>query len=278
MAEQTDLFLDIIRKQFGENYQLSDQLTYIIYDNRELRSGVPTLLANIEGVVTIETTLDAGDYLVSSRCGIERKADDYVSSLFAGAEKTNLFDELSRLSESVKNPILILENENYLYSGRYTEESIEKIKASMLAVQTKMGIPMMKSNNKGGTAMLISEIAKYQQRKRADHDGIARRMPKNLSLDDRQIYFIEGLFNCGRKKAKQLLEVLGYPYNIFDYILHSELEYTAGGKLKGYSSGLAMFEYTLKNFGPKFIQQNKELLFNEFRRKNNGQIGKDVTD
>ncbi|MHA1729776.1 MAG: ERCC4 domain-containing protein [Promethearchaeota archaeon] len=100
MCSEENLFSDILKKHFGEDFEfevsVKSEGPYIIVDKREKRSGIVDILREMNAAV-IEETLNAGDYLLSSRVCVERKrGDDYYGSLFGGSNNTNIFDELLR--------------------------------------------------------------------------------------------------------------------------------------------------------------------------------------
>jgi ERCC4-type nuclease len=79
----------------------------VLYDHREEASGLPELLA-FEGLELEAAALELGDYIVSERIGIERKAAaDFVASLKDG----RLFEQAERLVSAYEIPILLLEGE-----------------------------------------------------------------------------------------------------------------------------------------------------------------------
>lgn len=262
MTEETkDLFTEIILDFFGKDYKIDPDIVYIICDIREEKSGIPKIIENSsDSAVVIMKKLDAGDYLVSSRCGIERKTgSDFRGSVFAGADKTNIFEELTRLMESVNNPILLIEDKESMFRTEdWAPGHRNKIYSSMmgarLSIETKMGIPIKDTVNKTETAAMIFEIAKYQQ-KQTDFSGLSRSSPRKRSLLQKQEFLIQGLFNCGSKRSKQLMLEFKTPINIFEMIGNSHIIYNKNGKPKDYD-----YRKKIKGIGYKFIIENKKIL------------------
>jgi len=256
---EEDLFLQILKKNLGKFYELDDledeDEPYIIADKREKRSGIIDILSEM-GAHVIEETLDAGDYLVSSRCGIERKrGDDFYKSLFSGSNKTNLFDELMRLSDAVEIPMLIIEDFKRIFRRKPDERILSSLYGSMATIASSMNIPMVPTRNKDDTALFLYRIAKQQQQP-SEERGIARRVPKRMTMKQRQAYFLEGLFNIGLKKSKMILDEFDSPLKFFTALLKTEIIYTKTGNPKGISGELKK----IKGFGWKFVKNNKDLL------------------
>ena len=75
-----------------------------------------------------------------------------------------------------------------------------------------------------------------------------------------QIHFLEGLLQVGVDKAKKLLHLFSSPIKIIRAILATEIIFSPSGKtrrLKG------PFE-KIKGFGPKFIEENQQLLTSNY--------------
>ncbi|WP_457559554.1 hypothetical protein [Candidatus Harpocratesius sp.] len=72
---------------------------------------------------------------------------------------------------------------------------------------------------------------------------LSRISGKNIYLANAQINFIQGLLNCGRKKAEKLLEIFDSPYTIIRTIIDEP------NKIE-----------EIQGFGSKFISQNRKML------------------
>lgn len=252
-----DLFTEIIKEKYGQDFEIdpdSKQFRpYIIVDIMEKRSGIVNEL-ELLGANVIVKKLDAGDYLLSSATGVERKrGDDYYGSLFAGSNKTNIFDELDRLKKSVDNPILILEDMERMF--KRGEKSKSSLYGAMSKIAIRVKIPIIPTRNVSDTALLLYRMA-WQEQKKKGSSAVARRAPKGMTLRERQAYFLEGFFNVGPKKAKQILEVFGSPIEFLEAIMNTQYTYDNNMKINGIKGELTK----LKGLGVKFLKQNWELL------------------
>ncbi|MFX0101313.1 MAG: ERCC4 domain-containing protein [Candidatus Hodarchaeota archaeon] len=258
--EEVDLFMEILRKEMGDDFELNpdekkDFEPFIVVDSREPMPMV-TELRNL-GAHVIITTLDAGDYLLSSATGVERKeGSDFYSSLTSGSNQTNVFQELMRLRDSVEKPMLVLEDFRKMFRG--PEQMLSSLYGALVFIATRMVIPILPTRNKAETALALYRIAKQQQCN-LQMQAIARRAPKTMSTKERQAFFIEGLLNVGPTKAAKILEEFKSPMNFIKALMNTEILYTKTGNPKGIDGDLKK----LKGFGWKFVKENKDLLLSE---------------
>ena len=178
-------------------YQKKQENITIIVDHREYRSNVVRNLA-IKGLTIEPQQLDVGDYILSSRIGVERKnTEDFLSSLIEG----KLFKQIQRLRDSYSRPILILEGEN-LFTHRNVNHNA--IYGSLASISVDYGIPIMTTKDELETANLLSVIAKREQKE--EKKAVAIRGEKTqMSLNERQQFLVEGLPNISAILAKRLL-------------------------------------------------------------------------
>lgn len=173
----------------------------IIVDHREYRSNVVKNLA-IKGVFVEPQQLDTGDYVLSSRIGVERKnIDDFLDSLING----KLFKQISQLRDAYSRPVLILEGENLLTKRNINHNAIF---GSLASISVDFGIPILMTKDEIETADLLNVIAKREQKE--DKKSVAIRGEKTqMSLKERQQFLLEGLPNVSAVIAKRLLNHFG---------------------------------------------------------------------
>lgn len=258
--EETDLFMEILRNEMGADFELNpgekkDFEPYIIVDSRE-PSAMAKELRKL-GANVITATLDAGDYLVSSATGVERKeGSDFYSSLTSGSNQSNVFQELMRLRDSVEKPMLILEDFRKMFRG--PEQMLSSLYGALVSIATRMVIPILPTRNKAESALALYRIGKQQQCN-LQMTAIARRAPKTMSNRERQAFFIEGLVNVGPTKAERIMEEFKSPMSFINALMNTEILYTKTGNPKGIDGDLKK----LKGFGWKFVKENKQLLLSE---------------
>lgn len=98
------------------------------------------------------------------------------------------------------------------------------------------------TKNTEESVMIIKSIAKREQIEDRP-PTIARPKNKSGMLADAQRHFLEGLLNCGSKKAEELLEVFDSPQAVIRAILYHPEKVME-----------------IKGFGEKFLAQNTQLL------------------
>lgn len=200
------------QKTLGD-FQKKNKSVTIAVDHREYRSPVIRNLV-MKGALIDPQQLDVGDYVLSSRIGIERKhVDDFLESLISG----KLFRQLARLRDAYARPLLIIEGE-----GLYTKRNISHnaIVGSLSSAIVDFGIPIITTKDAIETANFLYVMACREQRE--DKKAVAVREEKRtMSLRDRQQFIVEGLPSVSAVIAKRLLDHFG---SVKDIVNASEEE------------------------------------------------------
>ena len=173
----------------------------IIADHREYRSPVVRNLT-IKDAFVEPQQLNTGDYVLSTRIGVERKTvDDFLQSLIDG----KLFDQISRLRDAYPRPILIIEGDGLLTKRNISHNAIF---GSIVSITVDFGVPIITTKNPLETADLLYIMAKREQRD--EKRPIAVRGEKTpMSLREKQQFIVEGLPNVSAVLAKRLLDRFG---------------------------------------------------------------------
>jgi ERCC4-related helicase len=183
------------------NKKNKEDLLKIIVDHREYRSTVVKKLSQ-KGVMIESQQLDTGDYILSSRIGVERKnVDDFLESLIKG----KLFKQISQLREAYSRPVLILEGENLFTTRNINHNAIY---GSLASITVDYGIPVLTTKNAMDTADLLKVIAKREQ-KDENKSVAVRGFKPQMSTKERQQFLVEGLPNVSSVIAKRLLNHFG---------------------------------------------------------------------
>jgi Fanconi anemia group M protein len=202
-GSSNELYEDIIDdspQRKLEDYTKHDQIQ-IIVDNRESRSTVMRYLVNQE-VIVEQQQLDVGDYIVSSRIGVERKnVDDYLQSLLDG----KLFVQMRQLRDAYPRPILIVEGEGLLTKRNISQNAIF---GSIASIINDYGIPLITTKTAHETADFLRILARREQEK--GERAVAIRGEKTaMSLTEQQRFLVEGLPHVSSIIAKRLLSHFG---------------------------------------------------------------------
>ena len=203
-------------------YGKKENQVKIIVDHREYRSNVVKNLA-VKGTFIEPQQLDVGDYVLSSRIGVERKnVDDFLESLIGG----KLFKQMTRLRDAYSRPLLVLEGENLLTKRNINHNAIF---GSLASISVDFGIPVLTTKDAAETADLLNVIAKREQK--VDKKAVAVRGEKTqMSLRERQQFIIEGLPNVSAVIAKRLLSHFGSVKDIANATEEELLEVKGVGK------------------------------------------------
>ncbi len=202
----TDFFnydnIDNINNQSTlKDYEKNNQEIKIIIDHREYRSRVVRNLMEL-GISIESQQLAVGDYILSSRIGVERKnVDDFLNSLING----KLFLQISKLRDAYSRPMLIIEGEGLLTKRNIKHNAIF---GSLVSIMIDYGIPIFTTKDDIETANILSLAAKREQKK--DKKSVSIRGEKtSMSIQEQQQFIVEGLPNVSSILAKRLLSKFG---------------------------------------------------------------------
>ena len=226
--DASSLYNDIIEdknQKTLQDYENNKSDLKIIVDHREYRSNVVKNLV-IKGILVEPQQLNTGDYVLSSRIGVERKnVDDFLNSLING----KLFKQISQLRNAYSRPVLILEGENLLTKRNINHNAIF---GSLASISVDFGIPILMTKNEIETADLLNVIANREQKQDKKHVSV--RGDKNqMSIKERQQFLVEGLPNVSAVIARRLLNYFG---SIKDIANATEEELT---QVPGIGKGIA---------------------------------------
>jgi len=191
-----------------KDYDKNNQDIKIIIDHREYRSRVVRNLMAL-GISIEPQQLDVGDYILSSRIGVERKnVDDFLNSLING----KLFSQISRLRDAYSRPMLIIEGVDLLTKRNIKHNAIF---GSLVSIMIDYGIPIFTTKDDIETANILSLAAKREQKK--DKKSVSLRGEKtSMSIQEQQQFIVEGLPNVSSTLAKRLLSNFGSIKSIFN--------------------------------------------------------------
>jgi Fanconi anemia group M protein len=232
---------------------LSEEKPKVVIDKREPKAILDEFKQlNIE---IVEKSLSIGDYIISERIAIERKTgQDFVSSIIDG----RLFEQLDRLTNAYKAPILLIEN---LESG-FQRDGIRpaSIYGAMAYVARNLQLPIVPTINAEGTALFTYRLA-YREQIEDKNPLLVRKAPKGRDLREKQLFLLEGLERTGGKVANRLLDEFSSPMGVFRAINKTKVLHTKTGNPKGIEGPLK----AVKGLGHQFVDRNKEILLHGSR-------------
>ncbi len=197
--------------------------------------------------------LDIADVVVSTKVGIERKEGfDFAASI----KDNRLPEQLERLRQSYTSPVLIVEGLNDKVFDTCNLH-INSIYSNLAKYSYQLGIATIQTRTLYDTSIVIERIA-YREQIKKGHTLLARSCPKGMTEEERRAYMLEGLIDCGPKKAKLLIKHFGTPFNVINAIRLTSIEYTRTGNPKGIKGVIK--DAGLSGFGWRFIKANKKLI------------------
>ena len=175
--------------------------TKIIVDHRESRSPVMRFLTQ-KDIIVEPQQLDVGDYIISSRIGIERKTvDDFLGSLIEG----KLFVQMKNLRATYSRPLLLIEGDGLLTKRNMSHNAIF---GSFVAIIVDFGIPIITTRSSQETADFLAVMAQREQ-KEGDRAVAIRGEKTARTISEQQQFFVEGLPNISAVLAQRLLQHFG---------------------------------------------------------------------
>ncbi len=227
----------------------------IIIDHRE-RKLIKSLDKKSDKIGYETKNLEVADIIISEDVAIERKTgSDFISSIIDG----RLFEQLLLLIDTYPNPVLILEGLDYI-ALEDTGMNLSSIYGALAYIAYKLGVAVIPTRNIDDTIIVIERIA-YREQIEDIKPVLSRRAPKGMSIEERRVFIVEGLLDTGPKKAKTLIEEFKTPYEVLNAIKNTNILYTKTGTPKGIEGPISI----LPGFGLKFIEKNKELLFEKIK-------------
>ncbi len=229
----------------------------ILIDVRERK--LMDVLEKMKETIEFEAKrLDVADIIISEDVAIERKEGfDFISSIM----DNRLFEQLLRLTDVYKYPILLLEGLNDS-TFKNTGMNIKSIYGALAFCSYKLGVSVIPTRNIEDSAIVVERIA-YREQVQDNKPILSRKAPKNMSPEERMTFIIEGLVDIGPTKAKTLIDTFKSPYQVFKAIKNTEIIYTRNNRPKGIKGPLER----LRGFGWKFIEKNQSILFGVNKKK-----------
>lgn len=176
----------------------------IIADERERKSGIPTLLKEI-GIDLEVRTLDIGDYIVAPETVVERKSiHDLLSSVFDG----RLFSQCARLKEHFERPAVLMEG-NIDELENITDNPMI-FYGAVSTVILEFGIPIMPTPSAVHTAKMLVALATSTDRS-TSRKPYLKRIRKSSNLEHQQLSILCSLPGVGEKFAERMLQKFGTP-------------------------------------------------------------------
>jgi len=176
----------------------------IVADQRELDSHIARDLSTREGVTTRLETLAVGDYVLSDRVAVERKAvEDFLDTLLG--DDRSMFDQVGDAARHYARPVVIVEGE-----GLYEERNVHPnaIRGALSSLAVDFGASVLRTRDADGTADLLEVIARREQ-DRDDREVRVHGEKSSKTLAEQQEYVVSSVAEVGPVTARALLDHFG---------------------------------------------------------------------
>jgi Fanconi anemia group M protein len=182
------------------------QLTVLV-DNRELRSELVQILRD-RNVSLVYDNYFTGDYIVSTRCAIERKS---MEDLIASLKDSRLFDEIIKMKNSFEHAVLLVEGSISQIHGI----NPNALFGAMASIILKFNMSIIYTENSEQSADIIISLAKKEQFD--DKKSVPIKVPKLPESDKGKIEVILSSFpKLNVTRARALLNHFGSLQNILN--------------------------------------------------------------
>ena len=176
----------------------------VVVDQRELDSNIARDLSKRDELTTRLETLAVGDYVLSDRVAVERKAAaDFVDSLLDGDR--SMFEQVGELSRGYARPVVIVEGTD-LYNQRNVNPNA--IRGALASLAVDFGMSVLRTEGEEDTAELLETIARREQETR-DREVSVHGEKTTKTLGEQQEYVVSSIADIGPVTARSLLEHFG---------------------------------------------------------------------
>jgi Fanconi anemia group M protein len=176
----------------------------IVADQRELDANIARELSKREDVQTRLETLAVGDYVLSDRVAVERKAvDDFLDTLTGGDR--SLFEQVGDMSRHYSRPVVILEGER-LYEKRDVHPNA--IRGALSSLVVDFGVSVLRTEDEDDTRELLAVIAGREQ-ENDDREVSIHGEKQSKTLSEQQEYVVASIADVGPVTARSLLSEFG---------------------------------------------------------------------
>jgi len=199
--------------------------------------------------------LSVCDYVVSDRCGIERKdVRDFVGSLRDG----RLFSQAKEIADAYEAPVLVLEG-HLPRVFRRSRMRPASVYGAMASLTLDYGFSIIPTGDPDSTAVLIHRLA-YREQASESRPLQLRSVRRVMPVHERQLFLLSGLPSIGSILAEELLHHFDTPYRVFEEIVKAEISVSRSGKTKRLNDPLSQ----VKGVGPIIVENAQRLLTGSF--------------
>jgi len=199
--------------------------------------------------------LSVCDYIVSDRCGVERKeVRDFAASIRDG----RLFRQVKDIAAAYDRPVLVLEG-RLSRVFRRSRMRPASVYGAMASLALDYGFAIIPTEDPDSTAVLIQRLA-YREQAAESRPLQLRSVRREMPPQKQQLFLLSGLPNIGTTLGEELLRHFDTPYRVFEEIVGAEIAVSKSGKTKRLNGPLA----EVKGVGPVIVENAQKLLKQSF--------------
>ena len=210
----------------------------------------------LAGFIVDVQKLDVCDYIISDRCGVERKdVSDFIGSMKDG----RLFNQVGDMVQVYEKPILVLEGQLSRAFSR-SQMRPSSVYGALASLALDYGLSIIPTENPDGTAVLLHRLA-YREQVKQERQVQLRSVRRDLPPYQQQIFLLSGLPQVGTTLAEELLDHFDTPLKVIEEFASAELHISKSGKTKRLKGPLA----DVKGVGPVIVEHAKGVLNRSYR-------------
>jgi ERCC4-type nuclease len=212
-------------------------------------------LLQMSGCQVRVMNLPVCDYVVSDRCGVERKnVSDFISSIKDG----RLFSQAKDIADAYDRPVLVLEGRLSRVFKR-SQMLPSSVYGALTSLALDYGFSIIPTENPDSTAILIQRLA-FREQAAENRPLQLRSLRRETPPHQQQLFLLSGLPNIGSTLGEELLRHFDTPYRVFEEFARAEISVSKSGKTKKLNSPLN----DVKGVGPIIVENVQNLLTASF--------------
>jgi len=199
--------------------------------------------------------LEVCDYVVSDRCGIERKdVSDFLGSMKDG----RLFKQARDMAEAYEKPVLILEG-RMSRAFKRSRMRPASVYGALSSLVLDYGVSVVPTEDPETTSILLHRMA-YREQVRDKRPVQLRSVKRDMPLHRKQVFLLSGLPQIGSTLAEELLRRFDSPFRVMEEFTSAEISVSSSGKTRRLVGSLS----EVRGVGPVIVENAQRLLTGSF--------------
>ena len=199
--------------------------------------------------------LDVCDYVVSDRCGVERKG---VADFLASVRDGRLFSQARGMAGAYERPVLVLEGR---LSGALRRSRMRpaSVYGALACLALDYGLSVIPTEDANSTAILLHRLA-YREQAAEERPVQLRSVRRDMPPHMKQVFLLSGLPQIGTALAEELLRRFDTPFRVLEEFANAEVVVSSSGKTRRLRGPLS----EVRGGGPVIVEKARRLLTESF--------------